>query len=189
MERRRRTWPRTAVALVTLLMTLAAARLAAADTLTLMWDPSPGTDIAGYFVHIGTQPGTHTQTVDVGPPTSYVFSSAVPGQQYCFAVSAYTAGAVQGAKSAEVCGYSNQRPTLTNPGAQSSAAGQPSSLQLLGVDPDGLAVTYSTTGLPAGLTIGSSTGYISGTPLYRDGDRVGRRVDDVADVCVERRGW
>jgi hypothetical protein len=115
-------------------------------------------------VYIGTQPGTYTQSVDVGPATSYSFTTAVAGQLYCFAVSAYASGPVEGPRSQEVCGYSNQRPTLTNPGTQSSTAGQADSLQLVGNDPDGLSVTYSATGLPPGLSIGSSTGFISGTP-------------------------
>jgi hypothetical protein len=110
--------------------------------------PNPDPSVTGYIVYVGTQPGTYTQNVNVGSATSYTLSTAVPGQLYCFAVSAYAAGPLEGPKSAEVCGYSDQRPTLTNPGAQSSTAGQSDSLQLVGSDPDGLAVTYSATGLP-----------------------------------------
>jgi hypothetical protein len=55
--------------------------------------------------------------------------------------------------------------TVTNPGARSSAAGTATSLQISASDSAaGQTLTYSVTGLPAGLSIGSSTGLISGTP-------------------------
>ncbi len=189
MDPRRTTWRRTAVALAALLLTLAASRVAAADTITLMWDPIPDPSVTGYIVYIGTQPGTYTQNVNVGSATSYTLSTAVPGQLYCFAVSAYAAGPLEGPKSAEVCGYSDQRPTLTNPGAQSSTAGQSDSLQLVGSDPDGLAVTYSATGLPPGLTLGSSTGFISGTPTTAGNYSVTATVSDSVLTASQTFSW
>ena len=62
------------------------------------------------------------------------------------------------------CGYSNQFPALTNPGARTSVVGNPTSLQLAGIDPDGAPVTYFASGLPAGLSLMVSNGYISGVP-------------------------
>ena len=189
MDPRRTTWRRTAVALAALLLTLAASRVAAADTITLMWDPLPDPSVTGYIVYIGTQPGTYTQNVNVGLATSSTLSTAVPGQLYCFAVSAYAAGPLEGPKSAEVCGYSDQRPTLTNPGAQSSTAGQSDSLQLVGSDPDGLAVTYSATGLPPGLTLGSSTGFISGTPTTAGNYSVTATISDSVLTASQTFSW
>ncbi|MBE1494647.1 hypothetical protein H4696_001747 [Amycolatopsis lexingtonensis] len=57
-----------------------------------------------------------------------------------------------------------QSPVVTSPGAQSGAVGQAVSLQVQASDPQGDALTWSATGLPAGLTIGASTGKITGTP-------------------------
>ena len=55
--------------------------------------------------------------------------------------------------------------TVTNPGNQSGTVGTAVSLQVHASDSAaGQALTYSATGLPAGLSIGSSTGLISGTP-------------------------
>jgi hypothetical protein len=54
--------------------------------------------------------------------------------------------------------------TVTNPGAQTSTAGRSTSLQIAASDSTGSALTYSATGLPAGLSINASTGLISGTP-------------------------
>jgi O-glycosyl hydrolase len=55
--------------------------------------------------------------------------------------------------------------TVTNPGTQTSAAGNAASLQVQASDSAaGQTLTYSATGLPAGLSISSATGLISGTP-------------------------
>jgi hypothetical protein len=55
--------------------------------------------------------------------------------------------------------------TVTNPGAQASKAGTAASLQVQATDSaSGQTLTYSAAGLPAGLSVNSSTGLISGTP-------------------------
>ncbi|MGW2250703.1 putative Ig domain-containing protein [Kitasatospora sp. NPDC001660] len=55
--------------------------------------------------------------------------------------------------------------TVTNPGSQSGTVGTAASLQIHASDSaSGQTLTYSATGLPAGLSINSSTGLISGTP-------------------------
>jgi Putative Ig domain len=54
--------------------------------------------------------------------------------------------------------------TVSNPGSQSSTVGTAVSLQISASDSGGAALTYSATGLPAGLSINSSSGLISGTP-------------------------
>jgi subtilase family serine protease len=55
--------------------------------------------------------------------------------------------------------------TVTNPGNQTSTVGTAASLQIQATDSaSGQTLTYSATGLPAGLSINSSTGLISGTP-------------------------
>jgi hypothetical protein len=55
--------------------------------------------------------------------------------------------------------------TVTNPGSQTGTVGTAASLQISASDSaSGQTLTYSATGLPAGLSISSSTGLISGTP-------------------------
>ncbi len=55
--------------------------------------------------------------------------------------------------------------TVTNPGSQSSTVGTPASLQISASDSaSGQTLSYTATGLPAGLSINSSSGLISGTP-------------------------
>jgi hypothetical protein len=55
--------------------------------------------------------------------------------------------------------------TVTNPGSQTSKVGTAVSLQIQASDSaPGQTLTYSATGLPAGLSVNASTGLISGTP-------------------------
>jgi acetylxylan esterase len=55
--------------------------------------------------------------------------------------------------------------TVTNPGNQTSTVGTAASVQIHATDSaSGQTLSYSATGLPAGLSISSSTGLISGTP-------------------------
>jgi O-glycosyl hydrolase len=55
--------------------------------------------------------------------------------------------------------------TVTNPGNQTGTVGTPASVQVQASDSaSGQTLSYSATGLPAGLTINASTGLVSGTP-------------------------
>ncbi|WP_063774229.1 putative Ig domain-containing protein [Streptacidiphilus rugosus] len=58
---------------------------------------------------------------------------------------------------------STETVTVNNPGSQTGTVGTAASLQISGSDSAGKSLTYSATGLPAGLSI-SSSGLISGTP-------------------------
>lgn len=54
---------------------------------------------------------------------------------------------------------------MTNPGTQTGTVGTAASLQVTATDlASGQSLTYSASGLPAGLSINSATGLISGTP-------------------------
>ena len=61
----------------------------------------------------------------------------------------------------------NRPPSLTNPGDQTSAEGDTVALQVTASDQDaGDTLAYSATSLPAGLSINSTSGLISGTVAY-----------------------
>jgi hypothetical protein len=69
--------------------------------------------------------------------------------------------------------------TVTNPGSQSGTVGTVASLQIHASDSAaGQTLTYSAAGLPAGLSIGSSTGLISGTPTTAGTSNVTVTVTD-----------
>ena len=62
-------------------------------------------------------------------------------------------------------GSSGNTVTVTNPGSQTGSVGTAVSLQVSASDSaSGQTLTYSASGLPAGLSISSSSGLISGTP-------------------------
>jgi hypothetical protein len=143
---------------------MAVAQTAAADDITVAWDPSSSPDVAGYIVHVGTASGNYTQSFDVGLTDRFVFHDAVAGQSYYFAVAAYAAVSLVSNLSEEVSTSSNAPPQITPPGNQTSTVGVTASLQLAGSDPSGEPVTFSSLGLPPGLVMVGSTGYITGTP-------------------------
>jgi carbohydrate binding protein with CBM6 domain/putative Ig domain-containing protein len=69
--------------------------------------------------------------------------------------------------------------TVTNPGNQTGTVGTAVSLQAHASDSaSGQTLTYSATGLPAGLSINSSTGLISGTPTTADTSNVTVKATD-----------
>jgi regulation of enolase protein 1 (concanavalin A-like superfamily) len=57
----------------------------------------------------------------------------------------------------------NRPPVIVTPGSQTTVRGAAASLQLVASDPEGQVLTYSASGLPAGLSLNVSTGLISGT--------------------------
>jgi YVTN family beta-propeller protein len=72
----------------------------------------------------------------------------------------------------------NSPPSIVNPGNQASTVGVPVGLNISATDPDGNPVTYSATGLPSGLAIGTNVGFISGTPTAAGTYNVSVTVSD-----------
>jgi ABC-type uncharacterized transport system substrate-binding protein len=76
----------------------------------------------------------------------------------------------------------NESPTVETPAAQTNLETDTVSLQIVASDPDGDALSYSASGLPASLSINTSTGLISGTVSY---DAVAHpAIQDVYSVTV-----
>jgi hypothetical protein len=175
-----------AASMAVCLIGLAAPRGAAADAITVAWDPV--LLVAGYALYV-TDPTGYSTRVDVGYTSSFSYSNAIAGQRYCFAVSAYLLPYLEGPRSNPVCGYSDAPPTLTNPGYLTSTLGQPATFQLQGSDPAGQPLTYSATGLPDGLTLMSSTGFISGTPTTAKSYWVTVKASDGALTAGQTFWW
>src|SRR5687767_1163767 len=183
-----RTRSKCALMVAVCLVVLGATSRAAAESITLEWYPTG--DQVGYTVHVGVQSGSYTQHFDVGSGTLFTFASANAGQRYCFAVSAYLLSSrLEGPNSNEVCGYSNAPPTLVNPGDRTSAVGQPVTLQLEGSDPESQPLTYSATGLPPGLTVMASTGFISGAGTTAGTYSVTARASDGTLTAAQTFTW
>ena len=97
-----------------------------------------------------------------------------PGYWMLFALN--SAGVPSIAKVIQV--VSNTGPVVTNPGSKTNFVGDVVNLPITAGDPNGDALTYGATGLPAGLTINNTTGVISGTPTTSGTYRVTVNVTD-----------
>ena len=58
-------------------------------SVTLAWNPSPSSGIAGYRLHYGTSSGNHPNIVNVGNTTTATVSRLTVGQTYYFVATAY----------------------------------------------------------------------------------------------------
>ena len=108
---------------------------------------------------LGSGPGIGTTFTDTGRS---------PQTSYSYRVTAYDAIGNESAAAGPVIGTTqaaaNVAPVVTNPGSQSGTVGVAvTALQIVATDGNGDALTYSATGLPAGLSI-SASGLITGTP-------------------------
>jgi hypothetical protein len=125
------------------------------------WDPSPDPSVSGYVLYYGTSPGAYTNSIDVGNVTNRDVPGLSAGVRYYFVVRGY-AGATFSTPSNEVSGVAlNQPPTVVNPGNRTVQQGS-FSLGIVASDADGDPLTYTATGLPAGVTMNASSGVISG---------------------------
>jgi hypothetical protein len=83
----------------------------------------------------------------------------------------------------------NRAPVLTNPGNQSGFTGTAVTLALAASDADGDALSYSASGLPAGLAINVSTGRITGTPTTAGNYTVTVTVRDALSSASQVFTW
>jgi hypothetical protein len=80
-----------------------------------------------------------------------------------------------------------QAPWLQYPEFQDSQTNTSASLQLVGGSPDGKALSYSATGLPAGLSVNPTTGIISGTITAAPGSyTVTATVTDTSNLTASQ---
>lgn len=181
-----RCWKRI---LYALLLCVAGVPDASAGNLTLQWDPSPDSSVAGYTVFVGTEPGKYSTTFNVGNQLQFVFRDAQPGRAYYFAVAAYTSGNTAGPLSAEVSGQVDASLQLSSPGDVTSILGMPASVQLRASASGSDALTYAASGLPPGVAINAATGLIGGTPSTEGTYRVDATVSSGLNVALESFVW
>jgi hypothetical protein len=86
------------------------------------------------------------------------------------------------------CVNGNQKfaPELAQPTDKSTQAGTSDTLQLVGWDPDGGTVTFTSSALPAGLDLDAASGLISGTPTTPSTTQVTVTVKDDEGVETSR---
>jgi hypothetical protein len=71
-------------------------------SVTLGWDASSDSSIAGYRIHQGTASGVYPTTIDAGAATQKVVSGLVTGVPYFFTVTAYYASGMESPVSNEI---------------------------------------------------------------------------------------
>ncbi|WP_344571218.1 phospholipase D-like domain-containing protein, partial [Kitasatospora viridis] len=128
------------------------------------------TSSTGYYIHakaIVADYGTSTQKAFAG---SENFSDNSLNHNRELGIITTDSGVVSGLETAisadfnHTSGSGSGTVSVTNPGNQSGTVGTAASLQINAGDTAGGTLSYSATGLPAGLSIDSGTGLISGTP-------------------------
>jgi Fibronectin type III domain len=75
-------WTIVLGSIISLLGFLSQAR--AATSVTLAWDPSGASGVAGYRLHYGTSSRSYSQTSDLGNTTTTTVSNLLPWQTYYF---------------------------------------------------------------------------------------------------------
>ena len=78
---------------------------------------------------------------------------------------------------------------ITNPGAQSTNINTPVNLQIKATHSGGNSLTYSATGLPAGLSINMTTGLISGTPTRAGSYNVTVQASSIGSIKSASFAW
>lgn len=57
-------------------------------TVSLAWDPTPGTNVVGYFIYFGIESGVYTNRAVVGNTNTFTVSGLTEGLTYYFVVTA-----------------------------------------------------------------------------------------------------
>lgn len=58
-------------------------------TASLTWNPNTETDLAGYKIYMGTQPGIYGAPISLGLTTSYTASNLTTGKTYYFSITSF----------------------------------------------------------------------------------------------------
>lgn len=73
---------------------------AGASTISILWEPSPSTDVVGYAIYYGNKSGDYSTRIDAGNQTNLTFQPTA-GSNYFFVVTAYTSEGLESLPSNE----------------------------------------------------------------------------------------
>ena len=78
------------------------ANLSPGQSVTLVWNPSTNSSVAGYNVYYGGASGSYKNEIVAGSATNATISGLIPGSTYYFAATTYDSLGVESAFSSEV---------------------------------------------------------------------------------------
>jgi len=141
---------------------------------TLIWDPVTHPDLAGYKIYYGNSSRNYIVTTDVGNQTSCTITDLIDTEPYYFAATAYDIYGNESDYSNEVSYSSvNNSPVLSPIGKKTTVEGQLLQFTVMATDPDGDALSYSVSHLPAGANFDSANRTFWWTPANGDAGNYG----------------
>lgn len=87
----------------------------ASSNLTVAWNQSSLTNVAGYKLYYGTASHAYSNSVVAGNTTTATITGIIPGKTYYFAASTYDAAGTESALSSEISYTVPQAVTLVTP--------------------------------------------------------------------------
>jgi len=138
-----------------------------AAQIRIAWDPNTEPDLAGYRLYYGTASGTYEEPIDTGNVTTYTLAGLTLGQTYFISVTALDTSNNESGYSNEVNGPATDGVSPTIAMSSPLPLGAVGSAYIQTLTATGGTTPYSWSvvsgSLPAGLTLTSATGVISGT--------------------------
>jgi Putative Ig domain/Fibronectin type III domain len=154
--------------------------------ITLGWDASPDTNVAGYLVQYGTSSGVYSLQVDGGTNVVDIITDLTEGATYYFVVIAYDGNGVQSVPSGEI---SYNIPTIPTPvfspvANQTVNVGQNLIVTNLAIGSDGGSdnLSFSLLSAPGGMQINSANGILSWIPSLAQAGSTNLVTMQVADT-------
>ena len=99
-----------------------------AATVNLAWNPSTGSNVAGYKMYYGTASRNYSYNVNVGKSTSCSLSGLTAGKKYYFAATAYNTSNAESSYSSEISYTVPTSSTSSSTTSSSSTTTNPSGL-------------------------------------------------------------
>jgi hypothetical protein len=138
------------------------------SNVTLAWNPSPGSFIAGYRLYLGPTSQTYTTLFDAGNVTTATASNLLAGTTYFFAVTAYDLAGLESPFSTEI-GYTIPVPLGSLAKLSASMTGS-KQMTLSGTAPIGYQYSVlASSDLLHWTSIGSVTANLLGAFQFTDG--------------------
>ena len=157
---------------------------APAASVTLAWDPSPDTNVVGYYIYFGPASGDYTNKLSAGPALTLTVPGLAPGGRYYFSATAVDATGLESEFSEEVSTnlppVATNLPPVANPAIVQVAEDQTVAITLTGSDPNNDPLSFQIVANPAnGTLIGTPPNLTyRPTPNYFGSDSFTFRVRD-----------